>query len=430
MDRPVAVDSPCPSIGLEPCPCASRHGVACVPDFDIRRHARCSIRASAAVIHNRQLGKFVRLIQLPFSAMPHLNIGAMIRLGNLARSVDRDNLVDLLREAISEADALPQDRTIAKRVSPAGLAIDARFDDGGVADAYCGRFHSSSSLRHAVACARIDVFTGRRFELELEWNDPAFQPAEFHRRLDAAGLRAAYPFQTGLWRVLDLRSGVGLQWCASMDTMPPWDASAPLRQHLHWMLQASQMRLAHAATLGLDNRGVVLFGRGGAGKSGTVLAGLAAGLSTVGDDYVALGNDPEPCARALFGMMKQDRQGLARISGLAERTTDLPLNWRGKVEFHPASYFPGATADEMSVKAAIVPRIADAKRPVLHPMRPQSVMLSLMTSNLHQFAGEPEDGMQFFGRFLKDMPCFQLDLSPDAVRNGDLLREFIEQLPT
>lgn len=353
----------------------------------------------------------------------------MTRLGNLTRSADRDNLVDLLREVIAEAGALPQDRTIAKRVSPAGLAIDARFDDSSVADVYCSRLHSSGSVRHAGASAHIDVFTGRLFELQLEWDDAAFQPAEFHRRLDAAGLRAAYPFQTGLWRVLDLHSGVGLQWCATMDTMPPWDASAPLRQHLHWMLQASRMRLAHAATLSLDSRGVVLFGRGGAGKSGTVLAGLAAGLSTVGDDYVALGNDPEPCAKALFGMMKQDRRGLARISGLAERTADLPLNWRGKVEFHPASYFPGATADDMSVKAAIVPRIAQAERPALRPMRPQSVMLSLMTSNLHQFAGEAEDGMQFFGRFLKDMPCFQLDLSPDAARNGDLLREFIGQLP-
>lgn len=359
--------------------------------------------------------------------MPHVNGEAMARLDT--RSADRDNLVDLLRDVIAETDALPHDRTVGRRLSPAGLAIDARFDDSDFANAYCDRFHTPISMIDAAANARINVFTGKRLELQMEWNDPSFPPAEFHRRLAAAGLRVAYPFKAGLWRVFDLHSKVGLQWCAAPDMLPPWDASTPLRQHLHWILQTSKMRLAHAATVGLNNRGVVLFGRGGAGKSGTVLAGLAAGLSTVGDDYVALGNDPAPCAKALFRMIKQDRQGLSRISGLAERTADLTLNWRGKVEFHPASYFAGAIADAMSVKAAIIPRIAQAERPALHPVRPQAVMLSLMTSNLHQFAGEEDDGMQFFAGFLKDMPCFQLDLSPNAARNGELLREFIEQLP-
>ena len=47
-------------------------------------------------------------------------------------------------------------------------------------------------------------------------------------------------------------------------------------------------RIAHAASLGRDGRGILLLGHGGAGKSGTALAGVAAGLQTVGDDYVAL----------------------------------------------------------------------------------------------------------------------------------------------
>jgi hypothetical protein len=189
------------------------------------------------------------------------------------------------------------------------------------------------------------------------------------------------------------------------------------------------MRLAHAATLGLHDRGVVLFGRGGAGKSGTCLAGLAAGLSTVGDDYIALANDPVPLAKPLFSTLKQDRAGLSRIPELPERTKDLALNWRGKVEFTPAAFFGAAMIDCIPIKAAIVPHIAHAARPKLIPVRPQAAMLSLMTSNLHQFAGEEDNGMRFFAEFLKDLPCFQLDLSPDAGRNGALLREFVERLP-
>ena len=348
--------------------------------------------------------------------------------GILARSVDRENLVDWLGEALAEARALPRDRMVETRVSPAGLAVDLTFDDMDLATAYCDRFQNIRPAADAAAERRIYVLTGKGLGLP-EWSDPSLPADEFHALLNAAGLRAAYPFQDGLWRLLDMRSGVGLQWCSTLEKLPPWDGSAPLRQHLHWLLQESGMRLAHAATLGLEDRGVVLFGRGGAGKSGTTLAGLAAGLSTVGDDYIALANDPAPLAKPLFRTMKQDREGLSRIPGLPERTNDLSLNWRGKVEFDPAAFFDGAIIEAMPLKAAILPRIAHAEKPTLVPARPQSVMLSLMTSNLHQFAGEEDDGMRFFAKFLKDLPCFQLDLSPDAVRNGNLLREFVERLP-
>jgi hypothetical protein len=127
--------------------------------------------------------------------------------------------------------------------------------------------------------------------------------------------------------------------------------------------------------------------------------------------------------------MKQDREGLSRIPELPERTRDLDLNWRGKVEFSPAAFFGAAMVECIPIKAAILPRIAQAERPTLVPVRPQAAMLTLMTSNLYQFAGEEDHGMRFFATFLKDMPCFQLDLSPDAVRNGALLREFVERLP-
>ncbi|TGP21952.1 MULTISPECIES: hypothetical protein [unclassified Mesorhizobium] len=353
----------------------------------------------------------------------------MTMICNAARSVGRDNLVDWCREIIAAAEALPREAAALEQVSPAAMPMELRFDDGGLSAGYRSRFHSSAPAGRAAT--RVHVLTGSSngFETLAEWDDPSFQPKEFHARLKAAGLRAAYPFQKRLWRLFDERSRVGLQWCAAPSELPPWDGSAPLRQHLHWMLEDTGMRLAHAATLGLDKRGVILFGRGGAGKSGTTLAGLAAGLSTVGDDYIALGLSPRPLARPLYRMVKQDRAGLSRIQGLAGHAANLDVNWRGKAEFDPSAYFNGAFAAEMSIEAVILPRIAHAEKPSLVDVRPQAAMLALMTSNLHQFAGEEDDGMRFFSRFLAGMPCFQLDLSADARRNGDLLCHFVERLP-
>ena len=74
----------------------------------------------------------------------------------------------------------------------------------------------------------------------------------------------------------------------SADGFPPWEPGAPLRSFLHWEYAARGMRLVHGGTLGIDGRGVVLAGSGGAGKSGTVVAGIMVGLDSVGDDYVSV----------------------------------------------------------------------------------------------------------------------------------------------
>lgn len=349
--------------------------------------------------------------------------------GIAARGVDRENLVEWVRATVSGAASLSRPTAVERHVSPGGIAVSVRFDDADLARSYCDRFLDVPSGAAAEPDLGVDVLSGKDMPPLASWTDASFEPPAFHATLLAAGLRATYPFQDGIWRLCDLRTRRGLQWCSSRDRLPPWDGSAPLRHHLHWLLDDRSMRFAHAATLGLNDRGIVLFGRGGAGKSGTTLAGLAAGLSTVGDDYVALASDPIPLAKPLYRTVKQDRDGLSRIPRVAAVTAGHAENWRGKVEFDPGTVFEHAFVDVLPIRAAVVPRIAHAEKPALVPTRAQAVMLSLMTSNLHQFAGEPDDGMAFFARFLKDLPCYRLDLSPDAARNGDLLRAFIEGLP-
>lgn len=343
--------------------------------------------------------------------------------------VDRSNLVDWMRQVIGDLCRLPSKGLTTRRITPAGLGIEVHFDDPHFAESYASRFLNVETGQ--APTGRVYVLMGKApgFGSLPPWQDADFPPADFHALVRAAGFRATYPLKSGRWSFFDVSSRVGVQWTASTDLLPPWDGSAPLRQHVHWILEDHGLRFAHAATLGWRDRGVVLFGKGGAGKSGTTLAGLAAGLSTVGDDYVALDGGASPAARHLYRVVKQDRAGLARILDLHARTVHMPGNWCGKVEFDPDLFFPGATVDSIALRAAILPRIAQVDRPVIVPARRQEVMLALMSSNLHQFAGEVDDGMSFFARLLDRLPCFRIDLSKDAVANGALLRDFIETLP-
>lgn len=344
-------------------------------------------------------------------------------------SVDRHNITAALRAMITAAESLPRNRLHRRTASPAGIPLELWFDNEAEADLYAGRLAAAASRPH-TAPARIYVLSASALgDAALPaWTDAACEPTEFQSIVAQAGWRAGSPLRQQMWLAFDPAAAVGLQLARSAADLPDWFAGAPLRQHLHWLLQARGARIAHAAGIGRDGRGVLLLGNGGAGKSGTALAGIAAGLQTVGDDYVALSGLSPAIVRPLFRIVKQDRAGLVRIAGLAERLASMPENWKGKVEFDPTLLFPGCFADALRIGAIVLPHIAHVPQPRFEPAGAGEAMRALMRSNLYQFPGEPEDGLAYYGMLLRSMPVHRLALSDSAAANGAALAAFIGDL--
>jgi hypothetical protein len=342
-----------------------------------------------------------------------------------AHPVSGEQAIEWMRGVLTSlAESVPT-ACISRNISLAGLSLQLLFDDGELAKNYVDMM--SACELDAPCQHRIFILTAdQSAAIGLPNLDRSCcSPEQFQSLVKSAGMRAAYPFQDGVWKFYDVERKIGVQLTQSRQTLPLWDATAPLRQHLHWLLDEKDQRLAHAATLGLDGKGLVMFGAGGAGKSGTTLAGLSVGLKTAGDDYVALGIDDTCFARSLFRVVKQDRSGLARIPHLQQQTAHMDVNWRGKVMFDPDEFYAEPFVGELALGAVVLPRIAHLAEPVLQRIKPREVMLALMTSNLHQFPAEHDRGMSFYAELLRRLPSFRLDLSPDAEKNGRLLKTFI-----
>jgi hypothetical protein len=342
----------------------------------------------------------------------------------------RDGLVQWMRSAIALAQAQPQDTWVSRAMALAGVPVQIYVDDPALAAVYFSRLRGAAV--RAAPADRIYVLSGRctSWGPVPKWDDLDCPPVCFQEIVEEAGLRAAYPLIPRFWQFFDPRSRIGVQLSASPSDLPKWDSAAPLRRHLHWLLESRGLRLTHAATLGLHGRGLLLLGPGGTGKSGTTLAGLAEGLSTVGDDYVAIGGGEAPFARALYQILKQDHEGIARIPGLSKMSAHLVTNWQGKIEFNPDEIFPGAMVEELPLGAVLLPTIVHVAVPAMHAVTPAAAMLALLSSNLHQYLGEKEAGMALFARLLRRLPCYRLHLSDDATRNGKLLRRFLQHLPS
>jgi hypothetical protein len=186
--------------------------------------------------------------------------------------------------------------------------------------------------------------------------------------------------------------------------------------------------MLHSGTIGFGGGGLLLSGAGGAGKSGSVLAGIAHGLQTVGDDYILLDQSSDPVAFPLYNNMKQDLRGIKKISGLEARLADATLNWQGKFEFQPGALFPGSLIDRMQLRAIIFPTIARQATSSLEAIGRTDAVNILTRSMLNELPTEPTHTVMALAKLINSLPVFRMHLSEDPAEIALSLRHFLERL--
>lgn len=338
------------------------------------------------------------------------------------------DVIGWMRRLVETAGKLSGAGMSSRVVEIAGLCVKLRFDNDRLRDDYLARLCVRPS--EGQPRGSISVLLGEEHLADMPPLPvmSAVSPLEFHEALAADGMLATYPVAAGHWQFFDSRSRTALLAIRRRDDLPLWDGSAPLRLPLQWLFEDCGLRVVHAATVGVAGKGAVLFGRGGAGKSGTTLAALSVGMSTVGDDYVALRLHGAPAALPLYNCVKQDLPGLERVPGLRDALKELTPNWRGKYEFDPRMVFPGALLDELALHAVILPKIAQRAEPSIERVNSKAALLALLSSNLQYNLTDRDGGMGKLASFLRQLPCYQMSLSTSAHQNGLALRSFLADL--
>lgn len=337
------------------------------------------------------------------------------------------NVLSWMRRVVQTALLMPESDLKSITVGIAGVPVKILSNDPDLLSSYRDKWFGS--IPTGVPTAYVYLLQAPEELQSFPWFSVSeLSPAIFHKALAAEKMIATYPSLEGQIQWMDCRKRVAIHMFRNRTDFMPWESSAPLRIPFQWILATENLRLAHAAVIGDDSNGIALFGKGGSGKSGTTLAGLAVGMNTVGDDYIALGIDERPFARAVFNHVKQDEAGIERIPGLRNRLGHAFKNWRGKYEFQPGSTFPGSFVSEMRVSAAVVPTVAHQIKPSLEKVGPADVLLALINSNAQYDPSRPDGGLRFFADFLRMIPCYRMNLSIDALENGRILNALLSDL--
>ena len=190
-----------------------------------------------------------------------------------------------------------------------------------------------------------------------------------------------------LWR---RGTGRGLFWVDDAHDLPAWEPSAPFRNLFHWALADVGLAFAHAAVVGTAEGGVLLAGRGGAGKSTTAMVCVDAGWDYVSDDYCVLDASGQPTAHALYGSAKISPAALARLPGL-ERVERYQRD-DSKIVLDVGASLPAQLVSSLPLRAVVIPTVAGTTGR-LHRLSTAAGARAIAPSTLFQLPGARQSSL-------------------------------------
>jgi hypothetical protein len=184
----------------------------------------------------------------------------------------------------------------------------------------------------------------------------------------------------------------------------------------------------HAGAVGSPSGGVLLAGKGGAGKSTTVAACLRAGLGVAGDDLVLVELGERPAVHSLLETLKLEPAALALLPELgayATGTESLPcakhVVWTRRVA-------KTALLASFPLRAVLVPAIVARPTSQLLPMPAAEALRSLAPSTLQLLPGGEAEAFAKMAALLRQLPCFRLEAGSDLTQLPRLIRALLGKL--
>ncbi len=195
--------------------------------------------------------------------------------------------------------------------------------------------------------------------------------------------------------------------------LPAYERAAPLRPLLARFLETRHIQYVHAAGVGLRDGGVLLAGKGGAGKSTSSLACLDSDLFFAGDDYCAARFDGIPNAYSLYNSAKGHASTIQRLRFLEPLITNPETMARDKAIFFLREHFPEKLIREFPLRAILIPRVTGKPDTQVRVASPQAALLALAPSTVSQLPNAGAQVFQHLTALVRQVPSFYLDAGTD-----------------
>ncbi|MDP3175394.1 MAG: glycosyltransferase, partial [Phenylobacterium sp.] len=226
-------------------------------------------------------------------------------------------------------------------------------------------------------------------------------------------VRSAFHWSEYSVNLLDVPSGVGIYWIDTTQNLPYWARSSPMRTLFHWLMEQRGLQLVHAAAIGDADGGVLVTGKGGVGKSSTALAGLAAGMRYIGDDYLVVGLEPEPTAYTLYATAKLEPHQAQRFPELAALAEGQRPAEGEKVVLNLYPSHADQIVTSLPIKWVLTPRFGDGEETTFEPVSAVELHRAAAFTTMSQLPHAGRKTHDFIGRLIAATPRQRIALGRD-----------------
>jgi hypothetical protein len=224
-------------------------------------------------------------------------------------------------------------------------------------------------------------------------------------------IRCAFDTGTNSLTVYNFADDVSYTWFPSIAGLSTWVTAIPFRTALSWHCNVHDMQLVHGAAVALGGKAVLLAGKGGSGKTTTVLASALAGLGYIGDDYCAV----EP-GKAMVHMVYRTAKVwrptldlLPALQPLIVNPHELP-DKKGIMFFEDKDLTLVRSAE---LSAILLPRLGTERGTRAFPATHADAIRAILPSTILGLLGGTAETPRLIMQLAQSVPVFHVELGTD-----------------
>jgi hypothetical protein len=240
-------------------------------------------------------------------------------------------------------------------------------------------------------------------------------------------IRGLYVGTIGALSMLDAERRRALFRARGPGAVSSAESAAPFLHIFTWWLARHERYLVHAGAVGTAAGGVLLAGKGGAGKSTTALACLDSELLHAGDDYVLLSATPAPFAYSLYQSAKLHADQLWRLPQLAVWARNLDrLNPQKVLVFLNDGYAHKLTSG-FPIRAILLPRVTGRRESRLLPAPTAQTLDALIPTSVVELPGLGHEGVRAIARIVRSVPSYVLEAGTDLAQIPTIILDLLQR---
>jgi len=226
-------------------------------------------------------------------------------------------------------------------------------------------------------------------------------------------VKTAFHYHDFSVNVFDRDRRTGICWMQNGDRLPYWTLASPLRTLIHWWMEQNGAQLVHAGAVGVGDRALLLVGKGGLGKSSTVLACLEQGMTFLGDDYVIVRDGPVPTVHTLYATAKLNPWDLERFPGLRPYLGKPQIEDGEKAVMFLDPQFRAQIQPTVPIEAIAIPRVVDHEETGFEAETLSILQQAATFTTMSQLPYAGGHTYQFLRGLCAGLPGFRMEIGRD-----------------